>query len=284
MTKISDFLKKINVESQVLERLSAEDITDDELNTLVDNYNSQRQQFYEASFETTKKKDIESGAITSYNIRVKKELNKILGMGLTNAEMDSFKDMEAFFNKAKEFNSSFQESLKNITDKDLKEQIENYKTSLTNLKNENESLKTGAETFKTKLEQEFADKARAFEARIFIKDMIAKDTELADVPTKAFVLEQIEDTIMSKYKPFGDGRVFNVDESKIMHPEKQVIIENVADLYSFLKNKAGINKQSNGGVQTVQTSGGVVVTGANASAAEQAMLEKIAAARRNSKM
>lgn len=284
MTKISDFLKKINVESQVLERLSAEDITDDELNTLVDNYNSQRQQFYEASFETTKKKDIESGAITSYNIRVKKELNKILGMGLTNAEMDSFKDMEAFFNKAKEFNSSFQESLKNITDKDLKEQIENYKTSLTNLKNENESLKTGAETFKSKLEQEFADKARAFEARIFIKDMIAKDTEIADVPTKAFVLEQIEDTIMSKYKPFGDGKVFNIDESKIMHPEKQVIIENVADLYSFLKNKAGINKQSNGGVQTVQTSGGVVVAGANASAAEQAMLDKIAAARRNSKM
>lgn len=249
MDKFTQFLKKINVDQSIIDQLASEETIEEAIfDQLATNYSSSREKYFETQFLGTKKKEIEDSTITGYNLKIKKQVNKMLGMGLTNSQIDEMKDIEKFFSDANAFMLSELEKRTNTSDESLKKDLEKYKKMATEKDSEVQTLAASMEDFRKQKESEFERKTKDYKANIFISDLISKDTKIAEVPGREFSLGTIKRLLLENYDISEDGKITNKDGSSAVHPEKQLVIENAIDIYDFYKNKAGLVPQSNGGV------------------------------------
>lgn len=249
MEKVSKFLKLIHADDEILTRvLSADELPEEELGKLASDYNSKRASFIEASTLEPKKRQIEDQAILNYNKKVMKSVNKSLALGLTNEKIDEFKTIDDFYDFAgKNISKQIQDS-RTTTDEQLRKDIDTYKQSLSTLTLEKEQILAGVEEKIESTRKHYAEEARISSAKILIKDIISKDKEIAETNSKDFLLETIEEKLVNNYIVNGKGEIKNLDGTVVLHPERQVVISHVSDMYAYLKGKAGLNKNSNGSV------------------------------------
>lgn len=277
------FLKSINAPDEIIENLKRPDITEDEVNNFVKRYSDDRKAFYETAILAEKKKSIEDNAIENFsNIRVKKMINELAGLGYTNSQIKDL-SLDDFFNVAKREHEKRINDLSTNVDENIKQELDKYKKSSSTYKTEYEKLQEQIETFKTQKDAELQDHIRRYEAERFISTLIEKDDKIANVPGRAYSLEKIKEDILTKYQIDKGGAIRNLDGTIALHPEKEIVMNSAVDLYEYLKNKAGLVPVSNGGSGTTnyQTTGGVVTTGPVNNKGLQKMQE-LAAVRRGS--
>lgn len=246
MNNLIKFLQAIHVAPETITALQVEgDVTN--LDELKQKYIDSRNAYYESTILKDKEKEFRDKAIESYNIKVKKTINDFLGMGLTNAQMDEIKDLETMAEKAKEFKANLETTLRSSTDETLKKELDTYKLTATERQKKIEELENARKAFEDSIKSDYDKKIQSYEAKSFLNKLIADDKELPDVPGRDFTLDAIRERILGSYIVKPDGTLTNLDGTLATHPEKEVTINHVSDLYGYFKNKAGLVKQSNGG-------------------------------------
>lgn len=246
MQKILDFLQKIHVPSELITAMQDEK-QDVVLDDLAKKYLDSRNTYYESSLLKEKIDKTRSETAAGMTLKSIKKINELLGMGLSNPQMEEYKDMESFIADAKKHKETYEATLKTSTNEDLVSELNKYKLAATERQKEIEKLAGEYKTFASQKEHEKNEAIRLFEARQYWNKLVMEDKDIAEVPGKAFALESIEERIFSKYRVEKDGRIFNPDGSVATHPDKEVAVTTLAEIYPYFKEKAGLQKVSNGG-------------------------------------
>jgi hypothetical protein len=266
------FLERIHVPAELIKRLATEptegsaepDINlDNEAKAFLDSRNT----YYESTLLKEKLDKERTSTVSKYNITVMKKVNDLLGMGLTNSEMEAFKeDLDGFMSKSKEFKAGYEEKLKSTTDETLRKDLDGYKLRATEAQKTIEEMTTQMAKVKADAEKDRDNAIREYKAKETWNKLVIEDKEIADVPGKAFILGAIEERIFGRYIVNGDGTLLNKDGSVATHPEKEIAVTHIKEVYPYYKDQAGLRKVSNAGdgnapVFVDGQNGGKVVTG-----------------------
>lgn len=282
MSILVDFLKSINVQKDILDKLtneSNEDLTAEQLADLSAKYNISREDYFESTILKDRIKEANSEAIQLYNIKMMKTMSNLLGMeDMTNSKIKEFESIDDFLKVATDFKKSHDDNLRNSSDESLKNELDKFKTIATERASKIEELENNFETFRSKKDNEVKDAIDLYRSKDYFHKMVSNDKSIPDVPGKSFVLQSIEEKIFNNYKITPDGKVFNPDNSKAIHPDenKNITVESVEDLFDFYKNQAGLVKRNNsgegGGKSAIVTTGDgrQVMTGYGEKAAKMA--------------
>jgi len=235
----------------LIEALSAEQLPEN-IQEKVNAYHNSRFEFFKSTEDFKKSLASErTKAFSGTQLSTIKTLNNKFGLELTNPEMEKYPTVEEFVNavlmpKVKEKEGEMSKN----ADKKLLEDLNLYKDKSSNYKTELDKLMTDIENIKSSEKLRADEEISNFKAQLFyLNEVVAKDEELAslNIPGKDFTLDAIRDRIFSNYKVSPDGSVSALDGTKAVHPEKDVNIGNVKELFEYFKNKAGLVKVSNAG-------------------------------------
>jgi len=235
----------------LIEALSAEQLPEN-IQEKVNAYHNSRFEFFKSTEDFKKSLASErTKAFSGTQLSTIKTLNNKFGLELTNPEMEKYPTVEEFVNavlmpKVKEKEGEMSKN----ADKKLLEDLNLYKDKSSNYKTELDKLMTDIENIKSSEKLRADEEISNFKAQLFyLNEVVAKDEELAslNIPGKDFTLDAIRDRIFSNYKVSPDGSVSALDGTKAVHPEKDVNIGHVKELFEYFKNKAGLVKVSNAG-------------------------------------
>lgn len=235
----------------LVEALSAEQLPEN-IQEKVNAYHNSRFEFFKSTEDFKKSLASErTKAFSGTQLSTIKTLNNKFGLELTNPEMEKYPTVEEFVNavlmpKMKEKEGEMSKN----ADKKLLEDLNLYKDKSSNYKTELDKLMTDIENIKSSEKLRADEEISNFKAQLFyLNEVVAKDEELAslNIPGKDFTLDAIRDRIFSNYKVSPDGSVSALDGTKAVHPEKDVNIGHVKELFEYFKNKAGLVKVSNAG-------------------------------------
>ena len=111
--------------------------------------------------------------------------------------------------------------------------------------------------------------------------MVQNDKDLPGIEGQEWTLNQIEKEIFSNYAVDSDGNIANLDGSQAVHPEKQIVMRHVSEIYGYLKGQANLIKRSNAGTSlaTVTVGGKPIVQASTISPAIQEKLKQLQNAR-----
>lgn len=236
------FLEKINTPSDVIAGLKEGKVED--IDAAATTYLKAREDYYLATID---KKKIGDDAIAGYHLTLKKDLNRTLNLGLSNADIDKFKTIDEFYTEVSAKVKAAVDEARGSTDATLKADLAKWQETASERQKRIDELEGGYDGFKTKIETEKQEFERTFKAKEYFRKMVAADETIVDVPHKAAAIETIENQLFGKYRIHEDGTVFNLDGSKVVDPTRQVTITHVRELFEPEKPKWNLLKQSNTG-------------------------------------
>jgi hypothetical protein len=279
MSNLIKFLEKIHVPKDILDKIQGEEDVD--IEEVSKSYLDSRDSFYESTKLKTKIDPEINKTVSGMALKAIKKINEIAGMGLTNTQMEELvkkeNPIESFTADAKKHLEAEMNKLKSATNEDLLKDLEKFKGLATDRQKELDELSGKWKDFEVKKEQEVQDKINSFEAKQFWNKLIREDTDIPDVPGRSFALESIEERIFNSYKVDKDGNIYNKDGTTATHPEKEINIHKLEEIYPYFKEKAGLVKVSNAGVGA---DGKPLVVNPKMGANEKAMHDQILAARK----
>lgn len=235
----------------LIEALSAEQLPEG-IQEKVNAYHNSRFEFFKSTDDFKKSLASErTKAFSGTQLSTIKTLNNKFGLELTNPEMEKYPTVEEFVNsvlmpKMKEKEGEMSKN----ADKKILEDLNLYKDKSSNYKTELDKLLTDIENIKSSEKLRADEEINNFKAQLYyVNEVVAKDEELnsLNIPGKDFTLDAIKDRIFTNYKIRPDGTVAAIDGTKAVHPEKDVNIAHVKELFEYFKNKAGLVKLSNAG-------------------------------------
>lgn len=218
----------------------------DPIATLSKNYLEGREKLVLAKHEAELLKRGGDDAVVATLRKQRKLLNEKFTMGYSSDDIKNFSHDE-FMDKVADKIESEKSALKGDVSKAIQKEIDEYKMKLSNKSREYDEIKELMHGEIEKATKEKEDFVREYEAKSYFNKLVLGDEELADVRGKDFFLKAIEKEIFENYSVEKDGKISKKDGGVALHPEKDVVLEKVDELYSFLKGKAGIVKQSNSG-------------------------------------
>lgn len=248
MNKLIDFLKSIHVSEAIIADLTAEnDAKTVNIPEIASAYLTSRDAFYESSKLKDKLVEQEASTAKGMTLKAIKKMNELLGMGYPNSKMEEYKTIEEFLTEAKTFKADYEDKLKSSSSKSLADEIDKWKTLATERQNSLDKMTVEKDEFFKRVETEKNEAIQMFQAKDNWKKMIMADAEIADVPGKEFILDAIEERIFSMYKVTAEGKLFKKDGTIATHPEKDITISTLAEVYPYFKEKAGLMKVNNAG-------------------------------------
>ncbi len=248
---LDKLFEKLNISEEIVEAFKADKFPEGfDPNTAVQKYKESIIDYYKTTEDY--KNVIESVRTKTYTgsqLKAMKDLNKELELGYTNSQLEDIADYSKFIIEVKRKIKEKEESLIKLKDKDILEELNTYKGKTSEYKTQLENIQEEIDNVKEN-ERKRADAAieNALAQNYFL-DMVNKDNELKDlnVPGKDFAINAIQRDIFANYKVYKDGTIKALDGTDAAHPEKDIIIKNIEELYQYYKEKAGLVKVSNGG-------------------------------------
>lgn len=229
-----------------LTKYKNEDTSTEDRDALVANYKKKRQEFYENTPEFLLKiSDAAKGKMSV--IKIKKMINKELGLGLTSAAIEEIKDIKEMYvlhaEKMKTEKANWGEADKDV----LVAQINELKEKNTTQLNEIETLTTGRTDFEETTELKYSEVNRKAVVSKMIAD-VERNMKFADVPGKAFVLKAIRNEIETGYHITKDGVFMTKADKKVKasYPGQDRLIDSVEELYTHFAKEAKILPVSGG--------------------------------------
>jgi len=221
----------------LIEALSADQLPEN-IQEKVNAYHNSRFEFFKSTEDF--KKTIASErtkAFTGTNLSIIKTLNNKFGLELTNPEMEKYPTVEEFVNSVLMVKMKEKEGeMSKNADKKLLEDLNIYKEKSSNYKTELDKILADIENIKSSEKKRADDEISNFKAQLYyLTEVVAKDEELAslNIPGKDFTLDAIKDRIFSNYKVSPDGSVSAMDGTKAVHPERDVNIGHVKELFEY---------------------------------------------------
>jgi hypothetical protein len=290
MERTLNFLKKINVSDDIITKLTSnEDVEETFLDEAVNNYSKSREDYWKTTILPDHDRKVMDSTLNGYTLKVKKDLNRKFDLGFTNSQLEAedFKSIDKFYDVLKTaVDKKLSESTSNADDA-IKSQLSDYQKKYTTATEELESMKDQIENVKRTAQIEKETEIANLKSEIYLSNLIANDTKIAtNVPGRDFSLEHIRKEILTNYRIENDGTIKTKDGNNALHPEKQIVVTHVVDIYEWYKNKAGLIPVSNGnapgGVATYNLPQGGRATTA-ASDAARAKMEELARLRQQPK-
>lgn len=250
MSKIESFLKLIHLPEEDIKKLTGDtDLPQEEITKLTENYIKSRQDYFESSVLPDKLKSETQKVVEGMTLKAIKQINKTFNLGLTNSQMEEFKDLESFMPKASEIQKTIIDGLTTGEKQDLVNQINDYKLKLTDKQTELEGLKTSMDAEIQTAKKNAEKEVKTFKAKEYFQNLVKSDDSLPELPGKDFVLKSIMEKIFSTYDVSEDGTILNHDGTIPMHPDtsRAVAVKKIDDVYAYYKGIAGLVKQNNAG-------------------------------------
>lgn len=245
---------------------------------LLQKYQSGRFEFFKASddFKTALTSERDK-TFKGTQLSIIKKINSELELGFTNKQMEEFEDVSDLMTAVKANIEKAAKSEK--TDEKTLAALDKAKEKASDYKKELDALKANMEKLTQETEHRIAEARNEGLAKTYYHNLVSNDAELQalNVPGKSFTLDNIRDRIFKEVKVGPDGKVTALDGSKFTHPEKDVVVEKVDELFAYYKEKAGLVKRSNAGIDTPAPVGATSTpsggNGEPSAAAKQALAE-----------
>lgn len=276
---IEKLAEKLHLPSDLVEAVKAE-TTPENFDELVSNYQSGRLDYFKASQEYKDAlKQIEEKGYKGGTLKHIKTLNRTFNLGLTNTQMEEYKDFDSFLTLLQSNLSEQQAKL--TADPELRKEVETYKTKYTEALSEKDRLEREINGIREKADNELKTAVQMFKAKEYFKNMVQNDKELPGIEGQDWTLKQIEKEIFSNYAVDSEGNIANLDGSQAVHPEKQIVMRHVSEIYGYLKAQANLVKRSNAGTSltTVTVGGKPIVQASTINPAIQEKLKQLQNAR-----
>lgn len=254
---IDKLLEALHVPQELIDAYKAEKLPEN-AQELIQNYLKSREEFYKSTDDFKSMLQTERDkAFAGTQLSVIKSLNSALGINLTNSDIKDFKKVEDFIPRITEFYSKQIEASGTKTDEKLRTELNDYKTKMSEYKTLLDEAQTQLVTVKEKATKEVEEFKNSYEASSYFDKLVLSDEELMklDIPGKDFAISSIKREIFSNFIINKDGTVLSKDGTKAIHPEKDTNVNNVSELFSYYKNKAGLIKRSNAGVKILGKDG-----------------------------
>jgi len=249
VTVNSYLLEKLNLGNDLLDAFKGEE-TPENADELISSYQKGRIEYlqntdtYKSSIDELRNSTYQKTTLSNI-----KKINSEFGLGLTNSQMEEIKDIDEIMKLAKKSISERESELLKTTDKSLKEELNSLKEKYSDAV---KSISTHEELIEKirKEERERADSAIETElGKQYYLKLIRGDKSLQEInnPSKDYLLDAIERNIFQKYKVDRNGNITTLDGQKLVHPEKEIVINTVDELYEYEKIKANLVKNSSAG-------------------------------------
>jgi len=286
MENIKAFLEGIHVDAKVLEKLESEEkLTDEELESLTEEYIDGRNSYYEAQNLKKIESDSKKAGISSYQINERKKWNKLLGLGLSNSQMDEYADnMDDYYKVIDKALKARVDDLKNDVSQATKDEIDRLRTQLSEESEKREMLENSREEFETTLKSEFTKKQQLTSAKAAYSRLEAdiRKNLVSDLPgdTLDRLLKSYENELFTNYTVNEDltildketgGKAKHLDANIKNVPKhaKDILEWQVRDLVK--KNNAGERPK----VLNVNKDQPIVVNGGEPTKLSPAAMEKL---------
>lgn len=276
MSKLTEFLKKIKVQDQMIMQLTATD-GDADIEQLAKDYTEQREEYYDSVYLTDKVKKESEKTAKGMTLKAIKQMNRTFNFGLTNSQMEEYATIEDFMSFAdKTYKDNIAEASKG-QNSDFVKQINELRGQVSLKQQELEKVVSEKEAAIKKVIEDKDKEVKTFRAKEVFDRLVKNDTDLPDIPGLTFSIESIRDRIFSDYDVQPDGSVLNKDGTIPAHPDKakEVVIKNVGELYNYYKGVAGLVKVNNAGSGGGGTPQGGGSGGTQMGAAEKYLLEQL---------
>jgi hypothetical protein len=250
MTALEKFLEKILIKDSTLTELNKADILDEDIDSLASRYLKSRDSHYEAKKlpEALKKRDEET--IEKYNIKIRKNLKEFASLGTdwSNAKMDEYKgkSIDIFFDDAKEvFDAAQAEKVGGIKT-DSNKDVEKWKDLATSRQKKVEEFEEQIVNIKAETKAEYEAKYVKERAKLKYRKWITKQQKENKIAAgNEYAYENIENKIFSdKYKVDDELNLFKADDTKAVHPEKEIALDTAKELAMYHIEKAQLNKEN----------------------------------------
>jgi len=247
------FLEGIHVDDSVIEKLRGEEkLDEDAIESATNSYIDSRDKYYESQNLSRIQSDARKGGISASGINVRKKLNKLFGLGLSNSQMDEFADnMDGYYKIAGKSFQDKMDALKEDSSQATRDEITELRNSLSTSEEENISLRDGMENFQTNLANEYETKRTKDRALSAYRNYVADDRKnlVSDLPgdTLDRLLKSYENETFEKYKVSEDLSVLNPDGTPAKHPDPGIkrTVKSAKDIHDWQvrdlikKNNAG---------------------------------------------
>lgn len=247
MTKFKEFLKKIHVPSDTIEKI--ENADDAEIDGLVKHYLKEREDYAVNTKLSDKVKEEIDRTVKGLTLKAIKQVNKSFGFDFTNAQMEEYASIEAFMSDAEKKHKDHISEMAKGEKEDLIKQINTLKESISVKQQEIDREKAKTRDEIKRLQTEKDNEIRLFKAKDIFDNLVKNDKDLPDVPGKNFMLESIREKIFAQYDVQADGSLLNKDGTTPIHPDpdRPVVVKNISEIYPWYKSLAGLTKVNNAG-------------------------------------
>lgn len=243
MSNLRTLLLKLHVPEATIKAFEGEKLPDNS-DKLLAEYTASRLDFFKGSDEYKAALKAERDkTFSGTQLSLMKKVNSELGLDFTNSQLEEFKDFSEFITKV---NKHFESQKKSPeTDEELKK----WKKKATDYKKDFDDISGKYKKLEEETPIKIQEAKDSVEAEKFFLDMVLKDEELKalKVPGKEFSLETIKEKIFATAKVGKDGKIKALDGTNFIHPEKDVVVSELSELFGYYKEKAGLIKRSNAG-------------------------------------
>jgi len=254
MENIKAFLEGIHVDSKILEKLQAEEvIPGEEMEGITEAYIEGRNSYYESQNLSRIQSDSKKSGISSYQINERKKWNKILGLGLSNSQMDEYSDnMDDYYKVIDKALKTRTDELKNDVSQATKDEIDRLRTQLSEESEKRELLENSKEEFETNLRTEYAQKQQLTNAKSKYSRLEAevRKSLVSDLPgdTLDRLLKSYENELFNSYKVNEDLTILDKEtggKAKHLDPNIKNVPKHAKDILEWQvrdlikKNNAG---------------------------------------------
>lgn len=246
-----DLVNGLNIDPEIIKAFQEEKVPEN-ASELIKKVNDSKLAYLKATPEY--KKELEDLRTSTFSGSIKKairDINKKLDLGLKNSELDEFTKLDEFLAKVKEIKKEEIEKLTGNVEETLKADLNKYKISSSEYKQKLDALEEQISGIKSEYENKFTKEVSHFKAKEKYRKLINSHEELKglDVPGKDFILETIEEKLFSNYDLSEDLKIIGKDGTKVIHPEKDIVIEDINDILPYYFKRAGLVNRGNGGVK-----------------------------------
>lgn len=289
--RILEYSKLVGIPAAHLELLQGEEeITDDKKAELKEEFDDFVKSSYEVKYgksNKTEKENFAKQSIGGYDLKVRKAFNKAFGLGLTNSQIEEFKDFTSMIADTKP-------SIDQRGESSADEKVQEWKTKYDSLNDKYVNLETEWESKLVKQQSEFEKfkltketEIRESNARRQLNDYYKK-LKWDDDNKISLYTSHIDNHIFSNYFVDSDGTLKDKEDPTIAASFDGKPIKKAEELVDILRNQHSMIPRSNGnevpagaGITVPSIDGGKVVKGTQLSDnAKQMMQELIEAKKR----
>lgn len=254
MSNLKKFAELIHVDQAIISKLLDDDTESDIIVGLSQDYLKKRETFVLSQHEAELKKLGSADATIATLRKQRKLLNDKFSLGYSSDDIKNF-DHDEFLQKFEDALSSEKAALQTDASKAVQTQLDDFKNKFTAAVRAKEEAESRIDKVKAEYEEKTKSVIRDIRAKELYNKMVLADSDLADVPQRDFLLESISEKIFKGWIVEEDGKIKTLEGGIATHPDKDVNIEHVKDLYDYYKSKAGLNKLSNAGSHAFSRSG-----------------------------